>query len=235
MRRGGLVDVTSEVAQSTVVGEWYLGSPSGHRDARVIAAYRQLQVETDHLYTLITRHTARHAMRVAFTRCVQPYESDEELIAAVRAEGTLEITSAALMRERLHPLFGCEFGGPFDRFRAVHDLIGHAWCGYGFDLHDECAAWIVQDRLHSGLARLALAAELYGVNAARGIVGEAPELRALLLKPPTTMSTGSGTPCLTGGCSPGRRPTAESARREAQAIGRIHNRADVPAQARGRQ
>jgi hypothetical protein len=41
----------------------------------------------------------------------------------------------------------------------------------------------VQDRLHSGLARRALATELYGVNAARNVGGEAPELRALLLDP----------------------------------------------------
>jgi hypothetical protein len=193
MRRDGLVDATSGDAPLTAVGEWYLHSPSAHRDARVIEAYRRLQVETDHLYTLLTADSGRWAVRVAFTRCVQPYESDEELIAAVRANGTLEITTAAAVRERLHPLFGCEFGGAFDRFRAVHDFIGHAWCGYGFDLDDECAAWSAQDRLHSGLARFALATELYGVNAARGLVGEAPELRALLLAPSTwRSSTGAG-------------------------------------------
>ena len=36
--------------------------------------------------------------------------SDEELIIAVRANGMLEITSAATADERLHPLFDCEFG-----------------------------------------------------------------------------------------------------------------------------
>ncbi len=185
MRHGAQVDATSEAEPSTpnLVGEWYLQSRSAHRDARVIEAYRRLQVETDRLFTLLTRGSRHRAVRVAFTRCAQPYESDDELILGVRANGTLEMTSAAAAGERLHPLFDCEFGGAFDRFRAVHDLIGHAWCGYGFDLDDECAAWRAQDRLHSGLARSALATELYGVNAARGIVGEAPELRALLLAP----------------------------------------------------
>lgn len=165
------------------VGQWYLHSRNAHRDAEVIEAYRQLQAETDCLHTLFTGGACRWQVRVVFTRCGQPYESDEELIGAVRANGTLEITSAAAVGERLHPLFGCEFGGPFDRFRAVHDLIGHAWCGYGFDLEDECAAWRAQDRLHTGLARWALATELYGVNAARALAGEAPRLRALLLAP----------------------------------------------------
>jgi hypothetical protein len=170
-----------EPPTTVTVGEWYLRSRSAHHEPRVIEAYRQLQVETDRLFALLTQDTCHGGFRVVFTRCRQPYESDKELIFAVRANGSLEITSAAAAGERLHPLFDCEFGGAFDRFRAVHDLIGHAWCGYGFALDDERAAWSAQDRLHSGLARFALATELYGVNAARGIVGEAPELRALLL------------------------------------------------------
>jgi hypothetical protein len=191
MRHGAQVDATSEAEPSTpnLVGEWYLQSRSAHRDARVIEAYRRLQVETDRLFTLLTRGSRHRAVRVVFTRCAQPYESDDELILGVRANGTLEMTSAAAAGERLHPLFDCEFGGAFDRFRAVHDLIGHAWCGYGFDLDDECAAWRAQDRLHSGLARSALATELYGVNAARNVVGAAPELRALLLAPSTSTSS----------------------------------------------
>ena len=185
------VDATFGVARSTavMVGEWYLHARSSHHDAQVIEAYRQLQAETDHIFTLLTRDSRYGAVRVVFTRCAQPYESDEELILAVRANGTLEITSAAAAGERLHPLFDCEIGGAFDRFRAVHDLIGHAWCGYGFDLDDECAAWSAQDRLHRGLARFALATELYGVNAARAIVGDAPDLKALLLTPSTWSAT----------------------------------------------
>ncbi len=203
MRHAIQVDATSEVEPSTavMVGEWYLRSRSAHRDPQVVEAYRQLQVETDHLFTFLTRDARHWTARVVFTRCAQPYESDEELIFAVRANGTLEVTSAVAAGERLHPLFDCEFGGAFDRFRAVHDLIGHAWCGYGFDLDDECAAWSAQDRLHRGLARFALATELYGVNAARGIVGEAPDLRALL-PPPLTWSSI---------CSSSARMTAETA------------------------
>lgn len=187
MRHDIHVGATSEVGPpaAVVVGEWYLESRSAHRDPQVIGAYRQLQLETDHLFSLLTREGCHGVVRVAFTRCPHPYEDDAELIVAVRTKGTLEVTSATTARQRLHPLFDCSFGGAFDRFRAVHDLIGHAWCGYGFDLNDECAAWGAQDRLHSGLARFALATELYGVNAARAIIGEAPDLRALLLVPTT--------------------------------------------------
>jgi hypothetical protein len=185
MRQDIGVDATLGVGlpTATMVGDWYLHSRSAHDDPQVIEAYRQLQAETDHLFRLLTRDGRYPAVRVVFTRCAHPYEDDEELISAVRTKGTLEMTSAAAAGERIHPLFDCAFGGAFDRFRAVHDLIGHAWCGYGFDLQDECTAWRAQDRLHSGLARSALATELYGVNAARAVIGEAPDLRALLLAP----------------------------------------------------
>jgi hypothetical protein len=185
MQHNSTGDATAgvDLSKAAAVGEWYVHSRSAHRDAKVIEAYRQLQSETDRLFTLFTGEAPPWTARVVFTRCSRPYASDTELIRAGRANGTLEITSAATAGERLHPLLGCEFGGAFDRFRAVHDLIGHARCGYGFGLVDECAAWSVQDRLHSGLARRALATELFGVNAARNIVGEPPELRALLLLP----------------------------------------------------
>jgi hypothetical protein len=180
---------SADISVAAVLGEWYLHSRSAHRHPTVIEAYRRLQVETDRLYTIITRNGSPWAARVVFTRSGQPYGSDAELICAVRADRILEMTSAAAVGHRLHPLLDCELGGAFDRFRAVHDLIGHAWCGYGFGLADECAAWRAQDRLHSHLARSALAAEIIGVNAARSIIGEAPELRAMLLAPPALHSS----------------------------------------------
>ena len=103
-------------------------------------------------------------------------------------------------RSPLPPLLGSAFI-PYSTVSLVAPLIAFVrsmtssvmpGCGYGFDLDDEwAAAWSAQDRLHSGLARFALAAELYGVNAARGIIGEAPDLRALLLAP----STGAASAC----------------------------------------
>lgn len=176
-----------DMSEAAAVGEWYMHSRSAHRNPKVIEAYKQLQAETDDLYSHLTGDACPWTARVVFTRCRRPYENDTELISAVRANGTLEMTSAAAVGQRLHPLLSCELGGAFDRFHAVHDLVGHARCGYGFGLVDEYAAWSVQDCLHSGLARRALATEIYGVNAARNIVGEAPELRALLLSPSTVL------------------------------------------------
>jgi hypothetical protein len=148
----------------------------------------QLQTETDRLFGALFGTDDPHSVRVVFTGSRQPYECDQDLIAAVRAHGVLEITTAAAATARLHPLLDCGFGGAFDRFRAIHDFIGHVRTGFGFDLAGEMSAWHVQDRLHSPLARLALATEICGVNCARWIAGEPPDLKAMLFEPEIGMA-----------------------------------------------
>src|SRR6202035_2741744 len=111
-----------DVSKAAAVGEWYVHSRSAHRNPRVVEAYSQLQSETDHLYAHLTRDACPWTARVVFTRCCRPYASDKELIYAVRASGTLEITSAAAAGERLHPLLGCELGGAF---KTVSMVVSH--------------------------------------------------------------------------------------------------------------
>jgi hypothetical protein len=165
------------------VGAAYIAAKSTPHDARVGAAYKRLQAETDQLFHDALRTDVPNPARIVFTRCPAPYTSDTELIEAFHACRILEVTTAAISAERIHPLLDCEFGGAFDRFRAMHDLIGHARTGLGFDLVDEIAAWRLQDQLHSDPARWALATELLAINSAWPILGEAPEHKAVLLAP----------------------------------------------------
>ena len=172
-----LLDVATEV------GESYLSARDSSHDALVVAAYEHLQAETDQLFYALVRSDVPRPVRVVFTRCREPYVCDAELIAAVRTSGVLEVITAAVSSERIHPLLGCEVGGPFDRFRALHDLIGHARTGFGFGLQDELAAWLTQARLHGSLARRALATELLAINCARSVMAAAPAQKAVLLEP----------------------------------------------------
>lgn len=41
---------------------------------------------------------------------------------------------------RRHPLMDSTRGGAYDRFHAVHDILGHAGLGLGFDRNREFAA-----------------------------------------------------------------------------------------------
>jgi hypothetical protein len=166
------------------IGASYLSAPNRPRDPLVIAAYTRLQAETDAMFDQLVRREDPHAVRIVFTRNRAPYTDADELIAAARVDRVLEITTAAVHPEPLHPLLRCEPGGPFDRFRAVHDLVGHAQTGLGFSLDDELAAWRIQDRLHGQLARRALATELLAINSARAILGEPPPQKATLIGSP---------------------------------------------------
>lgn len=62
-----------------------------------------------------------------------------------------------------HPFFSNDEN---DMFRAVHDVFGHAGTGRGFDRHGEEAAYQSHASMYSPLARMALATETRGQNAA---------------------------------------------------------------------
>ena len=167
--------VAHEVAAS------FVAARSNRGDAKVCAAYRQLEQQSDRAFAVLTASSRRRRVRVVFTCCREPYVSDREMIAAVRAERLLEITSAVTERDRRHPLMGCELGGAYDRFRAVHDLVGHIGPQLGFDRDGEFAAWLVQERVCRGLARWALATELHGEHSVRWTSGELSDHKATLL------------------------------------------------------
>ena len=90
-----------------------------------IAAYAALAAQTDALFATVTAAACRRPVRVTFTAEREPYSCDRELIEAVRRERTLEVPTAAHDHDRRHPILGCERGGAYDRFRAVHDIVGH--------------------------------------------------------------------------------------------------------------
>jgi hypothetical protein len=105
------------------------------------------------------------------------------MIGAVASERRLEVSVAASDSYRLHPLLDCHPGGPYDRFRAVHDLVGHGFGRLGFDPDGEYWAWRIQDALCEGSARLALAAELRAEHAVLQETGEFSDHKALVVLP----------------------------------------------------
>jgi hypothetical protein len=150
-----------------------VGGPLAH------AAYARLVRESDHLFTLITQ--ARPPTRVFFSLCTTPYRDADELITSITRDRVLEVTAVACERDRLHPVMGCEVGGAYDRFRAVHDILGHGHLNVGFGREGEYTAWRHQERLHSPLARLALATELHAEHSVRWTTGGLPEHKAAVL------------------------------------------------------
>src|SRR6266850_459379 len=67
------------------------------------------------------------------------------------------------------------------RTGAVHDIVGHVIPRFGFDRDGEFAAWKLQERLHRGLARWALATELHAEHSVRWTTGSLSDHKAMLL------------------------------------------------------
>jgi hypothetical protein len=160
------------------VAECYLASADRSSDPLVRTAYEQLEVQTDALFERLVRAWPG-GLRVVSTALESPYGSDDDLLLAVPMAGTLEIPPVPCGRR--HPLLDTCPGGAYDRFRAVHDLLGHVLPRFGFDRDGEFAAWLAQDRHHHGLARWALATELHAQHSVLWSTGELADPKALLI------------------------------------------------------
>ena len=165
------VDVWSRLAEST-------DRPSDHK---ISMAFKELEDQSEGLFNRLLNGPPRCSLRIVFTRVRRPYSSDQEMISAVRRTRVLEIATVSGDRERPHPMMDTALGGSYDKFRAVHDAIGHIATGLGFETHEEIAAWKTQDKWYRGLARLALCTELYGETCVRWISGHPAPHRAALL------------------------------------------------------
>ena len=145
------------------------------------AAFARLVTESDRLFRHITAPDRPDRVHIAFTECPAPYADADELIIAVRRDRVLEVTTVAKSPDRRHPVMGNDPGGAYDRFRGVHDVLGHARLRQGFDRDGEFAAWRFQERFHSPIARRALATELHGRHSVLWTTGEHAEPKAILL------------------------------------------------------
>jgi hypothetical protein len=176
------VNAGVDPAAARDVAAAYVDTPSRPRPV-VERSYAQLTTESDRIFRRITSPDRPDRVRVAFTRCATPYATAWELIESVRRDRVLEVVAVATQPDNGHPLMGCEVGGAYDRFRAVHDIVGHARLRLGFDRDGEFATWRAQERFHSPLAGRALATELHGRHSVRWTTGDLAEPKAILLDP----------------------------------------------------
>lgn len=177
-----LVDRRVDPGAARAVAAAYLGART-RRDPLTRAAYAHLVAESDHLLRRITSPDQPDPVRVRFTTCPDPYRNAQELIASIIDDRLLEVTTVAVDPHRRHPLMDSTIGGAYDRFRAVHDILGHAGLGLGFDRNGEFATWLHQERFHGRSARRALATELHGQNSVLWTTGTMAEPKAVLLDP----------------------------------------------------
>lgn len=172
--------VDSDLAHEVAAG--YLDGPSTP-GAALMASYQQLALETDRFFAALTSTSRRDPVQVGFTKSEAPYDSAQDLITSVSRDRLLEVTVAAVDCDRFHPMMDWAPEGAFDRFRAVHDIVGHSFLRVGFDRHAEYATWRFQERFHSPLARQALAIELHAKHSVRWTTGASAAHKAVRLDP----------------------------------------------------
>src|ERR1700742_1423061 len=121
-------------------------------------SYRALARETARLFEIVR---GRLGVRVVYVHGEgDPYDDAAELCADLRERGSMMLTTIAC--DEPHPVLGGDEGGTVDQLRVVHDVLGHAALGVGFDLQSEFATWLQCRALSSDEARPAAFCELVG-------------------------------------------------------------------------
>jgi pimeloyl-ACP methyl ester carboxylesterase len=94
-----------------------------------------------------TRWTTRRR-KSSTTRSTSPAPGSLSCRWATRTStrGPRRRWTIATHRDRHHPLMGNDLGGAYDRFRAVHDVLGHARLRLRFDRDGEFVVWRSQER-----------------------------------------------------------------------------------------
>jgi hypothetical protein len=163
------------------VTDWFTGKPTAPTGA-VRQSYRALERETARLFEIVRRAPSLGGLgvRVRHVRNDrEPYRDAAELCAELREHGSMTLTTFGMIaRDEPHPLLGGEEGGVLDQLRVVHDVLGHAALGVGFDLQSEFATWLQCRTLFSGDARRAAFCELVGAVTTYVMTGEKRALRA---------------------------------------------------------
>jgi hypothetical protein len=124
-------------------------------------AWRQLAKEVDEQYDFLVKR----GVKFEFVED-DPYPDFQSLTEDLRQNSrvkvfTTRVQSKALGVDQYHPIFTDDEN---DRFRAVHDVFGHAAIGRGFDFNGEDAAYYHHGSMFSTGALRAAAIETRGQN-----------------------------------------------------------------------
>lgn len=121
-------------------------------------AYRQLAKETDAQFQALPYNFSYHRAGEG------NYNSSKEMAADVHGNKHLYVFQGGDPHDflnRIDPVTGLNEN---EKFRAVHDLLGHAIYGNQFGPKGEEVAWAIHSQMYSPLARLAMTAETRGQN-----------------------------------------------------------------------
>jgi hypothetical protein len=121
-------------------------------------AYRQLAKETDEQFKQLPYNFSYHRAGEG------DYKSSKEMMADVHGNKHLYVFQGGDPHDFLNRMDKASGLNENEKFRAVHDLLGHAIYGNQFGPKGEELAYAVHQQMYSPLARLAMASETRGQN-----------------------------------------------------------------------
>jgi hypothetical protein len=121
-------------------------------------AYRQLAKETDAQFQALPYNFSYHRAGEG------NYNSSKEMAADVHGNKHLYVFQGGDPHDFLNRIDPASGLNENEKFRAVHDLLGHAIYGNQFGPKGEEVAWAIHSQMYSPLARLAMTAETRGQN-----------------------------------------------------------------------
>jgi hypothetical protein len=121
-------------------------------------AYRQLAKETDAQFQALPYNFSYHRAGEG------NYNSSKEMSADVHGNKHLYVFQGGDPHDFLNRVDPASGLNENEKFRAVHDLLGHAIYGNQFGPKGEETAWAIHSQMYSPLARLAMTAETRGQN-----------------------------------------------------------------------
>jgi hypothetical protein len=156
-------EIPCDMKEADQAARYFETSPDQSGDPRVAAAYEDFKAQSQAQWDYMTKPESEGGLgvKIEFTDQVDPYKTAEE--------------QAADLRDNHHMFTQSGLGGAheatmtqdeYDRFRAVHDVFGHAAIGGGFDRHGEYEAWLAHASMYTGGGRDAMSTEYHGVNSA---------------------------------------------------------------------
>jgi hypothetical protein len=166
------------------IAEWHAGPPPALAGP-IEAAYEVLAEEVASVAGAVTAARSEGGLGIRVTAVhthEDPYVDAAVLCRELRRRRTVRLRSASA--DPPHPVLRDE---AVDQLRLVHDVLGHAALGLGFDLQSEYNAWLYLRPLFSRTARPAAFCELVGLVTSFVLTGIKPALRADL--PPADLVT----------------------------------------------
>lgn len=167
---GNFRNVTVDSAFQDKLTDAYDKMASYDKDAE--EAYGKFRDETNEQYNFLT-----DTLGIKFEKAEgDPYRNVIEAARDVEENRRLKVLPTSATGP--HPYLSDEEN---DRFRFVHDIMGHIATGRDFDRHGEEAAFLSHASMYSPTARRALASETRGQNAFLIKRGDFPEQKVALL------------------------------------------------------